>query len=172
MADSSAQAADRLRRMAFEGVVEVAVNVYAIMEQVGDALGPLVQQLVLRATDSFVVGQGVAVVADEADMEGKARAEVCSGFLPDGIGIRLPCAFDYNEADPPLHQEAGKSGRHEIEGPDFDGQGNIGGQGCQVVDEVGQEEAGVDAGTGSGELDEAGGGDGAERTHDIQIGRR
>ena len=126
MADSSAQAADRLRRMAFEGVVEVAVHVYAIMEQIGDAPGPLVQQLVLRTTDSFVVGQGVAVVADEADMEGKARAGALGGGLPVGKGIRLTCAFDDDKTD--LAAPSGSGRMRSVirsNGPDFDRQRNF-----------------------------------------------
>ena len=158
--------------MAFERIMDVAEHICAIMEQTGDAPGPLVEQFVLRATNGFVVGEGVAVMADKAYMEREGRVDACAGSLPIGIRIRLAGAFDNDEADPSLHQEAGKGGCHKISGPDFDGKGNIRGECCQVVDEIGQEAPGAAAGKGSRELDEAWSSDGAERTYDIQIGCR
>ena len=170
LTDAGAQAANRLRRVAFKGVVDVAEHVSTIFEQIGDAFGPFIQQFFLRSTNGLVVGEGVTVVAYETDVERKERVDASSGSLPIGIRIRLASAFDNDESDPSLHQEAGKGSGHEISGPDFDGEGNIWGECCQVVDEIGQEAPGAAAGKGSRELDEAWSGDGAERTYDIQIG--
>lgn len=167
---SGPQAADRLRRVAFEGVVDVAEYIPAGVQGISDAPRPSVQQFVLGPLDRFVIGQGRAVVADEAYMQRQARLRILDRGLPVEVGVRLTGALDDDKTDLPLHQEADECLRHQIDGPDFDRQRNPCGHGRQPVDEIRQAASVAAAGKTGWELNEAGGGSRAEAAHNIQIG--